>query len=315
MPVSSRTLLQWIALPVFIGWVTFSLWALLFGMTKTGALGLLLIPILLQPWLNVPIHRHWNWFGLLIPFTMWQVGWIEYKDNRIAYSCMVHQIYHTLHTDIPKWCPSQYRAPIDDWAPRTLYKPSQRMAIWFHHIGHIVWFKLDGNPIQAQQWTQLHFSQPAEEIGRALPPKQVRGLCNPTGPRGGTLIRRTSALLTQSQHWKTWYNSQADNIKKLAQWEQYQATLPRKLERDSTLVDQLLRAPAVISLSQTRLEKQWTLRQPILHSPTKSEQWSSPYTFRAVKIPIDTAMYCGLQMEGWLFPYREQWNWTESQGS
>jgi len=24
-------------------------------------------------------------------------------------------------------------------------------------------------------------------------------------------------------------------------------------------------------------------------------------------------LYCGLQMDGWLFPYREEWTWTEQQ--
>lgn len=315
MPFNSRTLLQWLALPIFIGWVIFSLWALLFGMTKTGALGLVLIPILLQPWLNVPIHRRWNWFGILIPFTMWQVSWIEYKENRIVYSCMVHQIYHTLHTDIPKWCPSEYRTAIDDWQPRTLYKPSQRMAIWLHHIGQIVWFHIDNSPIQAQQWRQLHFSQAAKEIGQALPPKQLRGLCNPSGPKGGTLIHRNSALLAKSIHWETWYDSQADTLTQLAQWEHFQETLARKIDNDSTKVDRLVRTPAIISLRQTRTEKQWEFRQPILHTPTASERWRPPFTIRTVEIPIDTAMYCGLQMEGWLFPYREEWAWTESQGS
>ena len=314
MPVLSSLIIQTVTLIILICWCGFSLWALLFGMTITGGLGLLVLPLLLQPWLNTPINPRWNWMGLCIPIIMWQSGWHEYRRERIILSCVTHQIYHRLHIDIPKWCPTEYRSPIDDWEPRTLYKPSQRVGIWIHHMMETIWLELNGMEKQAQQMRRMHFSAPVHNSKQPLVPKYMRGLCSPVGPTEGTVVHINSALLVQSAQWTDWYAQQKEVLSTLNHWETFQKGFSHQThDRYALEVDRLLRPYAQVFLKQNRYQKKWTIKQPIVYSPSTALLWTPPFLFYSQKIPLDNALYCGLQMDGWLFPYREEWTWTEQQ--
>ena len=118
-------LLQIVTLPILSCWFGFSLWALLFGMTLTGGLGLIIMPLFLQPWLPENLALRWD-RGTGYPTLMWQIGWKEYRTQRIEFGCTAHQV--SPYTDIPSWCPASFHSPIDDWEPKTLYKPSERVA-------------------------------------------------------------------------------------------------------------------------------------------------------------------------------------------
>ena len=314
MPAFFFFIIQTFTLILLICWCGFSLWSLLFGMTITGGLGLLVLPLLLQPWLNTTIRPRWNWIGVCIPLIMWQSGWHEYQRERVALSCTVHQVYYRLHIDIPKWCPAQYRTPIDDWEPRTLYKPSQRVGIWIHHMVDTMWIQVNGMKRHARQRRRMHFSAPVHNSKQPLVPKLMRGLCNPSGPKEGTVVHIRSPLLTQSVQWKEWRVQQKEALSILNHWETFQKEFSHNKQDFYVLeADKLIQPYAQVFLQQNRYQKQWTVKQPIVHSPSPARLWTPPLMLYSLKIPLDNALYCGLQMDGWLFPYREEWTWTEQQ--
>lgn len=305
-------LLQTVTLPILICWVGFSLWALLFGMTITGGIGLFVIPLLLQPWFPKVLRLRWNLLGSVAPLVMWQIGWSEYRTQRIDFGCTAHQIYHTLHTDIPNWCPDAYQTSIDDWDPISLYKPSERVAIWLHHVGETWYVRFSGLKDRSNQLRRLHTAMPTLKSSGPLPPNQLRAACNPQGPKTGTLIRLNSAKLADTDSWIQWRLNNSDTLSKLESWEHFQRPFLDTPSEKPIPVDSILRPYATVSLNQTRTENVWSAIQPIVHTITAADPYHPSGLIRPVFIPIDNSMYCGLQMEGWLFPYREQWNWTEA---
>ena len=56
----------------------------------------------------------------------------------------------------------------------------------------------------------------------------------------------------------------------------------------------------------------WVLKQPIAYTPQTHFVVKVPSIVGVLLIPMSTAMYCGLQMDGLLSPYKEQYEWTES---
>ena len=302
--------LQVVTLPVLTVWLGFSLWALLFDMTTTGSLGLLVIPLLLQPWLPKTLAVKWNLLGLTIPMLMWQIGWKEYRNSRVRFSCTAHQIYHALHTDIPTWCPAQYQEAIDDWEPIALYKPSERVGIWVHHLATTVYLRSIGWKQRAIQLQTLHTAVATLHPSGVLSPKQYRGACNPQGPQSGTTIVFQSAKLSQTDGWIQWRADNSLTLAKLEGWEHYQGTLHHN-SNSSDAISSLLQSPATVSVKKSRTKNSWTITQPILHTMKPATVFTPPGVLSALDIPIDESMYCGLQMEHWLHPYREEWHWTE----
>ena len=305
-------LLQIITLPLLACWFGFSLWALIFGMTFTGGLGLLLTPLLLQPWLPKFLSLRWNLWGTVIPLLMWQIGWKEYRTQRINFGCTAHQIYHTLHTDIPNWCPAPYQTSIDRWEPLSLYKPSERVAIWIHHLGESWYVYSIGFKQRSKQLRRLHTSLPTLPSVGPLPPKSLRAACNPQGPKVGTLIQLQSAKLTSIKGWQQWRLNNTDTLSELESWEQLQQPLLDAPAEQSLDTHSILRPHSAVSLNKTRTENIWSVTQPVLHTIASATYYKPLGVIRSVSIPIDNSMYCGLQMEGWLFPYREIWTWTEA---
>ena len=306
-----RLSLQVLILPVLSIWLGFSLWALLFGMTTTGSLGLILIPLLLQPWLPKKLAIRWNLLGLVIPIVMWQTGWKEYRDSRTRFSCTAHQIYHALHTDIPTWCPAKYQEAMDDWEPIALYKPSERVGIWIHHLAETVYLRSIGWTQRAIQLQKLHTAIPTLNPSGILSPKQYRGACNPQGPKSGTTVVFQSAKLSQTEGWIQWRADNSIILSELEGWEHHQAILHHKGDsRDATSA--LLQSPAIVSLKKSRIKNTWSITQPILHTMKPATTFTPSGVLSALDISIDDSMYCGLQMENWLYPYREEWHWTEA---
>ena len=304
-------LLQIITLPILSCWFGFSLWALIFGMTLTGGLGLLVMPLFLQPWLPKNLALRWNLWGLVVPLLMWQIGWKEYRTQRIEFGCTAHQIYHALHTDIPGWCPASFHTAIDDWDPTSLYKPSERVAIWLHHLGETWYVYSIGLKQRSTQLRRLHTALPTLPSTGPLPPKQLRIACNPQGPKIGTLIQLQSSKLTSTDGWIQWRENNSDTLSDLAGWEQLQRTLMDAPSEKSLHKHSILRPRSTVSLNKTRTENIWSVTQPVLHTITPAQYHHPSWLIRSLRIPLDNSMYCGLQMEGWLFPYRELWNWTE----
>lgn len=304
-------LLQTITLPVLICWSIFSLWALLFGMTITGGLGLIIIPLLLQPWLPKSLSLRLNLWGAIVPLIMWQIGWIEYRNNRIRLGCKAHQVYHALHTDIPNWCPAQYQTSLDDWEPISLYKPSERVAIWLHHLGESWYLYFNGFKQLSKQLRRLQTASPTLPSIGPSPPKQLRSACNPQGPKNGTLIQLQSTKLTQTKGWQEWQNNNAEALSELESWEHIQRPLLHTQPVKPHSLSSILRHHATVSLNKSRLVNTWSVTQPILHTMTSAYAYELDWVLLSLNIPIDDSLYCGLQMDSWLFPYREQWNWTE----
>jgi len=302
---------QTFALLGFVLCTTFALWALLFGMTITGMLGLLLIPLWMQPWLQIPLPKFANPFGLLIVLITWPVGWEEYKRERINLSCQVHQIYHRLHSDIPNWCPNQYQQPLDDWKETTLFKPSQRFAILMHHFAEASYFSMIGWSTKADQLFRFHTaSPPKKDLPRV--PKKMRGRCSPSGYTSGTTVSRQSSRLQHSTTWTSWYTSHKSTINTLGHWEPFQDNLTTTYNPppSHSETEHLLRSYAQVFLEQSVHSRSWRIQQPQIHTPQPAYQWSPPFSLTDT-IPLDDAMYCGLHMIGWLHPYRETWSWIE----
>jgi len=288
------------------------LWALLFGMTITGGLGLMITPLLLQPWLPENMDLRLNLWATVVPFLMWQMGWKEYRTQRIEFGCTAHQVYHTLHTDVPKWCPASYKTAIDNWNPISLYKPSERVGIWIHHLGEAWYMYSIGLKQRSEQLRRLHTAMPTLPSSGPLPPKQLRMACSPQGPRNGTLVQWQSAKLTNTKEWIEWRQSNTDTLSGLESWEQLQRPLFDTPSGQPISEHSILRPRAAVSLNQTRTENIWSVTQPVLHTITSAREHKPTWMIKSLQIPIDNSMYCGLQMEGWLFPYREIWNWTEA---
>ena len=304
-------LIQAITLPLLIGWSGFSLWALLFGMTITGSFGLLVIPLLLQPWLPKVLSLRLNLCGLMVPLLMWQIGWIEYRNDRIRLGCKAHQVYHSLHNDIPNWCPAQYQTSIDDWEPITLYKPSERVAIWIHHFAEGWYLHFNDLKQLSKQFRRLQTASPTLPSVGPLPPKQLRAACNPQGPKSGTLIRLESNMLIDTKGWQEWQKDNADALSDLESWEHIQRPLIHTHSAKPHSSSSILRHHATVSLNKSRLLNTWSVTQPILHTMSPAYIHQPSFLLMTVKVPIDDSLYCGLQMDGWLFPYREEWTWTE----
>ena len=127
-------LLQSITLPVLICWFGFSLWAALWDdHNRWSGIDDHTFAFATLAAKNMDIRL--NLWATVVPFLMWQIGWKEYRTQRIEFGCTAHQVYHALHTDVPSWCPASYKTAIDNWDPISLYKPSERVGIWIHHLG------------------------------------------------------------------------------------------------------------------------------------------------------------------------------------
>jgi len=177
-----------------------------------------------------------------------------------------------------------------------------------------IWLELNGMERQARQIRRMHFSDPIHNSKQPLVPKYMRGLCSPVGPIEGTIVQINSALLVQSTQWSEWYVQHKEALSALNHWETFQKGFSQNKHGRYVLeADRLLRPYAQVFLKQNRYQKKWTIKQPIVYSPSSALLWTPPFVFSSQKIPLDNALYCGLQMEGWLFPYREEWTWIEQQ--
>lgn len=99
-------------------------------------------------------------------------------------------------------------------------------------------------------------------------------------------------------------------LSELEGWEHYQGPLHHASKSHNGL-ESLLQSRATVSLKKSRTKNTWSITQPILHTMKPARTVSPGGLLAALDIPIDGSMYCGLQMENWLYPYREEWHWTE----
>ena len=108
-----RTIPRFIISVILLLLTFWSLWALLFGMTISAMLGIMAVPFLLQSWLPKPFPKRTLVIAaLFLPNIIWYVGWTEYRRQSVRFNCSAYQIFYTIRSDIPSWCPSKYRAPI-----------------------------------------------------------------------------------------------------------------------------------------------------------------------------------------------------------
>lgn len=302
---------QIMALPLLLIWTTGSLWALLFGMTLTGTFGLVGIPFILQPWLPKPFNPRWLLtVSLVLPVCIFMTGPIEYHRQSRIFHCRALQTYHTEQSDIPNWCPAEYQQQIDDFRPIQLYKSSERMGIWFHHLGEILWHRLHGkNRYAIQRWKMMWTIHPQPSIQLAMPHSK-RSICRSTGPINGTTTTHRSNALLSTNTVQQVLQEHTDSIASLPNWSSFSTELAN-VPYPETLSSGL-HPMASLHLSFTSRAQRWIIKQPIVYTPRTWYVIEIPSIVGYLKIPLSTAMYCGLQMDGLLSPYREEYDWTES---
>ena len=88
--------------------------------------------------------------------------------------CTAHQFImpYIRHPQLVS-CP-RIKHPLDDWEPISLYKPSERVAIWIHHFAES-WY-LQSNDLKqlSIQIRRLQTASPTLPSVGPLPPKQLR---------------------------------------------------------------------------------------------------------------------------------------------
>ncbi len=299
-------------LSLLLVWFLGSVWALLFGMTVSATAGLLGTPFLFQPWLPKPFSlRQMITAAVIIPTFMWHVGWSEYRTQSIRYNCTAYQIYFTIRSDIPTWCPNNYRVPLDTYKYKRLYLPSQRVGIRIHHFVETLLLNIQGFHWQAEQRRKMiSASLPFPNIS-SRPLREKRSICNSSGQVTGTTNKyQTNILLQHSNVQQTLFEHQ-DTIANLKQWESFSSKIsPKANPKNDT--ESLIHSNAKLLLTFTRNTRTWKITQAVVYTP-KSAVWITiPTLFKQKSIPISKAMYCGLQMEGVLSPYLEEWAWTET---
>lgn len=269
------------------------------------------IPFILQPWLPKPFNPRWLiTTGIVLPLCILMTGPVEYHRQALTFHCRALQTYHTQRTDIPKWCPTVYQQPLDDFAPIQLYKSSERMGIWFHHLGEVLWHRLNGNRRYAsQRWKMMWVRHPQPSIQLAAP-QSKRSICRSTGPINGMTVTRRSNQFLYTNTVQDRLKDQAESIESLPNWSSFSTdflTVP-----DDEQISFGLHPMSSLQLSFSRNSQHWVLKQPIAYTPQTHFVVKVPSIVGVLLIPMSTAMYCGLQMDGLLSPYKEQYEWTES---
>ena len=169
-----RALPKLVIMIVLIIWVFAAIWALLFGMTISGTLGLFTIPFFLQYWLPKPFSKRViALVMLLVPNITWYTGWVEYRRQTIQFNCIAYQVYYTIRSDIPAWCPKEYKAPIDTYKYLRLYKHSERIAIAIHHYLETIIWDLRGSNKYAYQRRKLVPSDPEMQTVELIREKRL----------------------------------------------------------------------------------------------------------------------------------------------
>lgn len=279
-------------------------------MTVSGTTGLLGIPLILQPWLPKPFPKQWLHAAIIIlPLATFLCAPLEYHKQSREFHCRAYQVYFTEHSDIPDWCPNQYQQQLDDFTTLKLYKPSERVAISLHHLIEIVWLYFQDHKLYAKQrWKMLWTRHPNPSI-RLAPPHHKRVLCRQDGPQNGIVRHYKSSYLIGTSGVQAFLSTQQEAIAALPQWDSFQRNLP--LNDNRTQLYNGLHPSASINLSFTRTSQQWEIKQAIVYTPTIQHIFKIPTIIGYLKIPLSTAMYCGLQMDGALSPYQEIWQWSE----
>ena len=149
----------------------------------------------------------------------------------------------------------------------SLYKPSERVAIWIHHLAETWYLNFNDLKQLSKQIRRLQTASPTLPSVGPLPPKQLRAACNPQGPNG-TLVQLQSNKLTQTKGWLEWQKNNAEVLSELESWEHIQRPLLHTQSVKPHSSSSILRHHATVSLNKSRLLNTWSVTQPILHTMT-----------------------------------------------
>lgn len=265
----------------------------------------------MQPWLPKPFNPRWLLtVGIGLPLCIFMTSPIEYHRQSLIFNCRALQTYHIQRTDIPTWCPTEYQQPLDNFVPIQLYKSSERIGIWFHHFGEVLWHRFNGHKrYGSQRWKMMWTRHPQPSIQLATPHSK-RPICRSTGPINGTTVTHHSNTLLSTDRVQQVLHQEAENIESLANWNSFTTDFSTVSHQES--LSSGLHSMATLQLSFTSRSQQWVLKQPIVYTPKTWNVIQVPTILGSLMIPMSTAMYCGLQMDGLLSPYKETYEWVES---
>ena len=309
-------------IPLF--WCCFAFWQLLFGMDLSGFLCLMLTPWFLGP-LNPKPRKWYQYLGVYsgVLLLLWTIGLHEYARQVRYHSCKAKQAYGIPSNRYPRWCNEFDLIWPQDKSNRRVFSFRERIAVRIHHLatlGIVRSFGLTENTKQA--WRMYFVRSPIDGI-EFFNLGDRRRLCTDKSHFGGDTRRVSSSFPLGSPLVRhtiaTWF----PQISQSGSWETKERPLSFYTGNNPLVSilnqDSLHIATALGNRGTLYVKKRangdfdFSLQASVYYNTETLGYIKIPHPFGTHSIPVDSSMYCGLTMDGWLRPYYQEWRWQMSE--